>query len=75
MTITAAGTYVLSGTSTNGQIVVDWRRTDWSGWSSTGSISPAPTSAPIYVKNAEKVILILADGTENARHRRRLLHA
>lgn len=64
-TITAAGTYQLSGTLDDGQVVID---TDDSGTVylilSGVSISSS-TSAPIYVKEAAAVEVILTDGTEN----------
>ena len=73
LTITAAGRYLISGTLTNGQIVVDTQDTDkvellLNGASVTSSFGPA-----IYVKSAPKRVVItttkdsvnlLADGSD-----------
>lgn len=65
VTITAAGTYSLSGSLTDGQILVETEseapvRLVLSGVSLTNS-----TSAPINIVKAKKVIIILADNTQN----------
>jgi hypothetical protein len=65
VTITAAGTYVVSGTSTDSQIVVDSEEDGVVRLILNGADITCSTSAPIYVKNAEKAILVLAEGTEN----------
>ena len=64
--ITTAGTYVISGSLDNGQIIVragddDVVRIILSGTSITNI-----TAAPINVETAKKVVLVLADGTKNA---------
>lgn len=66
LTIRAAGTYVVGGTVSDGQIVVDVEETGLVRLVLNGADITCSWSAPIYVKNAEKVILTLADGTENA---------
>jgi hypothetical protein len=66
VTITAAGTYVVSGALTDGQIVVDSEEAGIVRLVLNGADITCSTSAPIYVKNAEKVIIVLADGTENS---------
>ncbi len=65
VTITAAGTYVVSGTISDGQILVDATnkadvRLALNSASITCSNGPA-----IYVKQADKVILTLVKGTDN----------
>ncbi len=63
--IISAGTYSLSGTLTNGQIVVDTQDEETVRIILNNAEISSASSAPIYVKNAEKVVIILADGTEN----------
>ncbi len=66
ITITAGGTYVFSGTLNDGQIYVD--TTDSASVRivlQDADISCSDSSA-IFVENAEKVIIILADDTENS---------
>ena len=65
-TITEAGTYSLSGSLSDGQILVNSFDEDGvvrlilNGVDITSS-----NSAPIYISNADKVVLILAEGTTN----------
>ena len=65
ITITSVGLYSISGTLSDGQIRVD---TDDSATVrlvlNTADIA-CLTSAPIYVVNADKTVLTLAEGTEN----------
>lgn len=65
ITITAAGTYSLSGTLNNGQIIVETADEDPVALVLNGVDITYATSSPIYVSNAEKVVITLADGTEN----------
>jgi hypothetical protein len=65
VTITAAGTYSISGTLDDGQIVVDTQDEDTVFLVLDGVDITCLTSAPIYVSNADKVVITLADGTEN----------
>ena len=65
ITITAPGTYVVSGTLNDGQIVVDSDDRGTVRLVLNGADITCSTSAPIYVKNADKTIITLADGTEN----------
>lgn len=65
VTITAAGTYSLSGSLNNGQIVVDTQDEETVNLILNGVNLSCATSAPIYVRNAEKTVLTLADGTDN----------
>ena len=64
-TITAAGTYVLSGTLDNGYVVVDAGKEDKVQLVLNGVSIRSDTFAAIYVKQADKVFITLADGTEN----------
>ena len=63
--IGAAGTYLISGTLDDGQMIVDAGDTDTVKLILSGVNITCSDNAPIYVDNAEKVILNLADGTEN----------
>jgi len=65
VTITAAGTYTLSGTLNNGQIFVETDDEDPVVLILNGINITNTTSAPIYVSNADKVVITLAEGTEN----------
>ena len=65
VTISAAGTYVLTGTLADGQVVVAaGENDDVRLVLENASISSAST-APVYVKSADKVILSLPEGTES----------
>ena len=66
VTITGAGVYVLSGTLTDGQIVVDADSGDKVQLVLNGVTVSNSDSAALYVKQADKVFLTLAEGTENA---------
>ena len=65
VTITSAGTYSLSGMLNNGQIVVETADEDPVILLLNGVDITYDTSAPIYISNAEKAIITLADGTNN----------
>ena len=65
VTITKAGTYVISGSLTDGQLVVDADGEKVQIVLSGASISTSSSTA-LYVRNADKVFLTLADGTTNA---------
>jgi hypothetical protein len=65
VTISAAGTYQVSGILNDGQIIVDTTDTENVTLILTGVDITSKTSAPIYVANAEKMILTLAAGSEN----------
>lgn len=64
ITITRAGTYVLSGSLTNGQIVVDASGEKVQIVLKDASIN-CDTSAALYVKSANKVFVTLAENTSN----------
>jgi hypothetical protein len=65
ITISKAGTYVVSGKLTNGQIVVAATTNDTVRLILNGAEIINLTGAPIYASQCDKLILTLADGTEN----------
>ena len=65
LTVTAAGTYVLSGTLDNGQIVIDASKEDTVRLVLNGVSLTCADGAAIYGKQADKTILTLEDGTQN----------
>jgi formylmethanofuran dehydrogenase subunit C len=65
VTITSAGTYRISGTLNDGQIIVDTADSDSVVPILDGVDLTSTTSAPIYVRSADKTIITLADGTQN----------
>ncbi|MDD2956292.1 MAG: carbohydrate-binding domain-containing protein [Oscillospiraceae bacterium] len=66
VTISQAGTYLLSGSLADGQIVVDAGKDDLVRLVLNGVDAACSSSAPLFVKQAEKVVLILAQGSENS---------
>lgn len=65
VTISKEGTYLVSGTLDNGQIIVDAADTDKVQIVLANAGINCETSAAIYVKSADKVFVTLADGTTN----------
>lgn len=65
VTIKNEGTYILSGDLENGKIVVDSEKTDKLQIVLNGANISCEGSAPIYVKQADKVFLTLANETTN----------
>ncbi len=65
-TVTAAGVYNIQGTLNDGQIMVDTQDAGTVTLILNGATLTNTTSAPIYIANAEKVVLTLADGTQNS---------
>ncbi|TGE35542.1 carbohydrate-binding domain-containing protein [Desulfosporosinus fructosivorans] len=69
VTISASGVYEISGTLTDGSIIVDVNKeTDKETVFlvlNKATIN-SQTSAPIYIKGAEKAVILLEDGTENS---------
>jgi Carbohydrate-binding domain-containing protein Cthe_2159 len=65
VTVTAAGTYRISGTLNNGQIVVNTEDEATVTLALNDVNITNTSSAPIYVKSADKVVITLADGTQN----------
>ncbi len=66
VTITRAGTYLITGTLTDGMLVVDAGESDKLQLIFSGVQISSSTSAPLYILKAEKVFVTLTDGTENA---------
>ena len=64
-TITAAGAYTISGTLDNGQIIIDTADEGKVELILNGASITSTTSAPIYVVNADKAVIILAEGSAN----------
>jgi hypothetical protein len=65
VTITAEGTYIVSGTLDDGQIIVDAGDNDKVQIVLDGASITNDDSACIYIRNADKVFLTLADGSDN----------
>lgn len=65
VTIKNGGTYVLSGTLSDGQIIVDSESKDTVRIVLNGANITSLNSAPIYVKAAGKVVISLEEGTTN----------
>jgi len=65
VTITKAGTYVISGKMDNGQIVVDVKDKGIVRLVLNGVDITCSDNAPIYVMNAEKTVISLQEGTLN----------
>lgn len=66
VTITGEGVYLLNGTFDDGQIIVDADSQDKVQLVLNGVSIQCMDSAAIYVKQADKVFVTLADGTENS---------
>ena len=64
-TIGAAGTYRLSGILDDGQIVVNVSGDGLVRLVLDGATLSSSTSAPIAILDAEEVVIVLADGTQN----------
>lgn len=65
ITISSAGTYGISGTLKDGQIIVDAGDEDNVKLVLNGANISCSNSSPIYIKNVKNAYLILADGSEN----------
>lgn len=65
VTITSAGTYNVSGTLADGQIIVDTEDEETVMLVLNGVDITCSTSAPIVVVNAEKTVITLAAGSDN----------
>ena len=65
VTITSEGVYVLSGTLSNGSIIVDAGDEDKVQLVLNGVSVTSSDFAAIYAKNADKVFVTLAENTEN----------
>ncbi len=66
ITITAEATYIISGTLTDGMIIVDASDSDKIHLVLDGADINSETSAALYILEADKVFITLADGSENS---------
>ena len=66
VTVTGAGTYILTGTLDNGCVIVDAGKDDKVQLVLNGVSIHADSFAAIYVKQADKVFVTMKDGTVNA---------
>lgn len=64
-TIQKEGTYLLSGSLEDGSIIVDADKTDKIQLVLSGVSIHSEASAPIYVRQADKVFVTLAEGTQS----------
>lgn len=64
-TINQAGTYIIQGALTNGQIIVDGPETELVKLVLNGVDINCSSSAPFYIKNCLRAIVMIADGTQN----------
>lgn len=65
ITITQAGTYVVSGTLTDGQIIVNAADNNIVRLILNGADITCKKSSPIYIKNSDKTVITLASGKSN----------
>ena len=65
ITISAAGTYILSGTLDDGQVIIDTNNNALVRLVFQGVSLSCSTNAPLYAAQARKTVVILAEGTEN----------
>ncbi|MBQ9686301.1 MAG: carbohydrate-binding domain-containing protein [Oscillospiraceae bacterium] len=65
VTITDEGVYVLTGTLSNGRIIIDAEKSDKIDLVLHGVSVTSEDFAALYVKQADKVFVTLADGTKN----------
>lgn len=66
VTIKEEGVYIISGALSNGQIMVDAQKTDKVQLVLDGAYINNSSSAPIYVRCADKLFITLKDGSENS---------
>ncbi|MDD4683451.1 MAG: carbohydrate-binding domain-containing protein, partial [Eubacteriales bacterium] len=66
VTITEAGTYVISGAIAEGQVIVDAADEALVKLVLNNADITSSTNAPIFISNSAKTIIILAEGTENS---------
>ena len=65
LTITSAGTYNISGSLSNGQIIVDTEDEDIVRIILNGVTITCSNNSPIYVRNAEKTMIVLQENTQS----------
>ncbi|MGF7144279.1 hypothetical protein HNQ56_002710 [Anaerotaenia torta] len=66
VTISRDGSYVITGSLDNGQIIVDAGDLDKIQLILNGAAIHSASNAPIYIKNADKVFITLQEGTDNS---------
>ncbi len=71
ITISAEGTYIFSGSLTDGQVIVDADDTAKVQIVLDGAGITSSSSAALYVKSADKVFVTTASGTGRSRHSRK----
>lgn len=64
--INSAGNFSFTGSLSNGQIIVDTEDEEIVRLILNGANITSTSSAPIYIKSAEKVLVYLNEGTENS---------
>jgi hypothetical protein len=65
VTVVAAGTYNISGSLDDGQIIVDTEEEEPVTLILNGVTISSSTSAPIYIEQAEETVILLEENTEN----------
>lgn len=65
ITVTAAGTYNISGSLSNGQVIVDTEDDDIVRLILNGVQINCSTGAPIYIPNADKAMIVLSENSDN----------
>lgn len=65
VTVKSAGTYIISGSLSDGQIIVDAGTEDKVRLVLSGAEIANDSSAPVYVRQADKVFITLAEGSKN----------
>lgn len=65
LTITSGGSYSISGTLEDGQIVVDCSDSDKVNIILNGVDISCSSTSPIYINNADKTIITLSDSSDN----------
>lgn len=66
VSITAAGTYTLKGTLEDGQIYVNVQKTEKVELLLNGVNIHCSSSSPIFCESSDKVVIYLAEGTQNS---------
>lgn len=66
VTISAGGTYYVSGTLSDGQLVVNSSDQSTVGIVLNGAVMTCLSSAPINIEKSAKTVLVLADNTQNS---------
>lgn len=66
VTISNAGTYIVSGELTDGQLLVETTKNDTVHLVLNGVTLKNSCTSPLFIKQAEKVILTLAEGSKNS---------